>query len=139
MGRNKPDEDLGAGKVVMVSRYGPQRCLAESIFSERWTCMGPEGGEFEPTEVGAQHGKCAVCASSVDGSRIESGGRGESSPPKTIPGTERSAFFYVTSERAVGGSEILAKKVPYQAQSGSRTPKTNNELGKKGSGRMVER
>lgn len=29
--------------------------------------MGQEGGEVEPAQVVAQHGRCALCASSVKG------------------------------------------------------------------------
>ena len=67
VGRNRPDEGVGAEKESMVSLYGPRRRKSPKVSSvEEWWRMGQEGGAVEPTQVNARRGRCAVCASSVE-------------------------------------------------------------------------
>ena len=67
MGRNRPDEGVGAEKESMVSLYGPRRRKSPKVSSvEEWWRMGQEGGAVEPSQVDARRGRRAVCASSVE-------------------------------------------------------------------------
>ena len=67
VGRNRPDKGFGAEKESMVSLYGPWRRKSPKVSSvKEWWCMGQEGGAVEPTQVDARHGRCVVCASSVE-------------------------------------------------------------------------
>ena len=99
----------------MVSLYGPRRRNSPKVLSvKEWWCMGQEGGAVEPTQVDARHGRCAVCASSVERSGLGRKGR-ETSPPKPIPGIECS---HSLRGRHGGGGRVrcLARKVPYQTR-----------------------
>ena len=48
MGRKRPDGGFGAEKGSTEFWYGLQRCVAESVSSETWWCMGQEGGDLSP-------------------------------------------------------------------------------------------
>ena len=64
VGRNRPDEGLGAKKESMVSLYGPRRRKSPKVSSVgEWRRMGQEGGKVQPTPVHARRGRFAVCAS----------------------------------------------------------------------------
>ena len=66
VGRNRPDEGVGAEKESMVSLYGPRRKSPKVSSVEEWWRMGQEGGAVEPSQVDARCGRRAVCASSVE-------------------------------------------------------------------------
>ena len=53
----------------MVSLCGPWRRKSPKVSSVKdWWWMGQEGGKVEPTQVDDRRGRCAVFASSVEGS-----------------------------------------------------------------------
>lgn len=72
---------------------------------------GAEGGGVEPTQIDAQHRKCAVCALSVEGSERQRWvvRERERTHPDQYP--VRNVFvFYATGEVAVEGSVCWIKR-----------------------------
>ena len=66
MGRNRPDEGLGEDGVDGVLVWFSTVCCGKYL-QQKLTVHGVGGRGVEPIQVGAQHGRCTVCASPVDG------------------------------------------------------------------------
>ena len=96
----------------MVSLYGPRRRKSPKVSSlEEWWRMGHEGGAVEPTQVDARRGRCAVCASSVEGSGWWwwVGRGGKRAHPNRYP-VLNGRILYVVSKEAVEGSDAWLER-----------------------------
>ena len=70
VGRNRPDEGFGAETESLAFLYAPWTWKSPKVSSmKEWWWMDQEAGKVEPAQVDARRAKCAVCASSVEGSR----------------------------------------------------------------------
>ena len=100
--------------------------------------MAQKGKRFEPTQVSAQHGRCVVCTSSVEGVGGDGGSEGrENKPTKNDTRDGMLTFFYAGSLDGVEWRDFWPKR-SFTRLNMFKSPSKKIQIQRNGSGGMVQ-